>query len=805
MIKNYILSSWRSLMKKKGFTVINVLGLACGMAPCILIFLYVSYDLSYDKFQDDHVYRMWINRVYPERDVNYPIVPHSFGPQIVEDIPEVIAQGRCFRLFNPTTVQVDDDYYQEDNIIFADSTFLSVVNVPFKYGDPLTALNDANSVVLSVSTAKKLFGDENAIGKTITFFGNSKKVTAIAHDYPANSHFTFDYITALHQLPFFTQPNWVGFSAMTYLKLQEGANPDDVEEKFPAFVKNHAEGQIQQRNGISYDEYIQAGNGYNYHLTHIKDIHLYSNLENELKANGNIQYIYIFLIIAGFILAIACINFMNLSTARSIERGKEVGIRKVLGSAKRQLVGQFLTESVMVTLLSAVFALVVSYLVLPAFNELAGRPLSMSYLLVPDVMISMTIVVFLVGILAGLYPAFFISSFAPISILKGKLKGGSAGLRNGLVVVQFVISIALISATIIVYDQMNYMLDKPLGFNKDNVIVVENAGAINPGPNAGFARLETFKNEINRIPKVQSSALTSNMVGDFSVRIPGTDQKESMIMRRMIFDDQFPETLGMELAEGRFFRKEFEDSLSIILNESAVAKLGIQDPIGKKVIEIAAGNDPIEFTIIGVIKDFHFQSLHLDLKPAAYTSMTGPNQFISKLAIRIEGDNPARVVTDIRAKWNDFVPGVPFRSYFLDMDLTKFYDSEKKTGRIFGVFTALAIVIACIGLLGLSAFVINQRIKEIGVRKVLGASVPQIIFLLSTDFLKLIVIAAVIAIPLSYIWMSEWLDGFAYAIGIDWITFAISTTAALTIGMATISYQSVRAALANPVRSLRDE
>ncbi len=811
MLKNFIVSAIRSLKKKLGFTIVNILGLATGMATCLIISLYVMYDLSFDDFQDTNVYRMWVNRVYPEREVNYPLAPHSFGPQLVNDFPEVIAQGRCFVPFNPTNIQVGEDFYLEERMVFADSNFLSVMNIPLISGDPGTALDDPNSVIVNESTAKKLFGDEDPMGKSIEFFGASKEVTGVAYDYPDQSHFVFDYLTPFHQFPFFNQPNWVGFSAFTYLKLREGVDPMVVEEKLPAFVKQYAEGPIQQRNGISYDEYIAAGNGYNYHLMNIQDIHLHSDLENEIKANGNINYIYIFSIIAVFILVIACINFMNLSTARSTERGKEVGIRKVLGSAKKQLVGQFLTESVIIAFFSAFVATVITYLALPMFNELASRPLSILQVLTPIPFTVIFLIIIVIGLLAGIYPAFFISSFSPLSVLRGRLKGSRSGisLRNGLVVLQFAISITLISATVIVFNQMNFMLNKPLGFDKENVVVIENAGAVAAGPNAGVQRLLTFKDEITRLPNVMASAYTSNMpgdlTGDFVARLPGSDQKESMVMRQMVFDYEIPQTLDMELLEGRFFAREFEDSLSIVLNESAVEKLGIIDPIGKKLMQIAAANDPIEFTIIGVVKDFHFQSLHVDLKPAAYVSFEGPNQFLNKMAVKIDGQDVKRSLEDIEAKWNEFVPGVPFKSYFLDEDMQQFYKAEQTTGRIFGIFTFLAIVIACVGLLGLSAFVINQRVKEIGVRKVLGATILQIILLLSKDFTKLIAIAALIAIPIAYFWMDGWLGNFAYATGLNLMVFVFAGGIALLIGILTVSFQSIKAAISNPVNSLRDE
>ena len=355
---------------------------------------------------------------------------------------------------------------------------------------------------------------------------------------------------------------------------------------------------------------------------------------------------------------------------------------------------------------------------------------------------------------------------------------------------------------------MDYMQNKPLGFEKDNVIVIENAGAIN-GQAQDNARFDTFKNEIDQLPQVQVSDYSSNMpgdqAGDFSVRVPGAGEKESMIMRQMAFGDDLPDALQMQVLEGRFFSKDFEDSLSIVLNKSAVDKLGLVDPIGKKVIEIAANAEPREYTIVGIINDFHFQSLHVDLKPAAFTSMEGPNQFRSKLVISVEGGNIENTLRSIERKWAEFVPQVPFKSYFLDANMEAFYESELATGRIFSVFTLLAILIACIGLLGLSAFIINQRVKEIGVRKVMGASVPQIVLLLSSDFLKLVGLSAVLAIPVAYYWMNSWLESFAYAAGINWLVFVLAGGIALFIGLSTVSYQSIRAAVVNPVKSLKDE
>lgn len=814
MLKNYFLSSIRSLKKKIGFTLVNTLGLALGMATCLVIYLYVDNELSYDDFQQDDVYRIALDRVYPERSVKYTFIPHSIGPQMVEDFPDVTQQARAFQVFAPVTVKYEDHSFNEDKVMFADSTILDLLSIQVKSGNAEDALREPNTVVINESVAKKLFGEEDPLGKQIELgnFPNPVKITAITVDYPEKSHFQFDYILPLHTQPFFQQPNWLSFSALTYVKITSDPVESNIEGRIQDMLKQYADGQIQARNGISYDEYLAAGNGYNYFLQPIEDIYLHSHLEGELKAHGNISYIYIFSIVAIFILIIACINFMNLSTARSTERGKEVGIRKVLGSAKEQLIGQFLTESLIVTVGSSVIALVITYYSLPLFNDLSSTALSLTQIFDPLSVVTVVAIICFIGLLAGAYPAFFISSFKPVMVLKGKLKSSSSGtsLRNVLVVLQFTISIALISSTMIVNDQMQYLLNKPLGFTEDNVMVVENMAEINNDPNAiNWSRYETFKTELTKLPNVESAGITSAMPGDimpgFTLKIPGDTEKESMITRNISFDEEMLETIEIGLLEGRFFASQFNDSLSLVLNQSAVDKLGLTDPIGKKIININNNNENVEYTIIGVVGDFHFQSLHVAMEPIAISSMTSANAFPNKLAIHISGQNLENTRASIESLWSRFAPNSPFQAYFLDNDLADFYQTEKATNRIFGIFTFLAIVIACIGLLGLSAYVINQRVKEIGVRKVLGASIPSIVLMLSKDFTKLIGISALIAIPPAYLYMSQWLESFAYAATLNWYIFLVAGVAALLIGLVTVSFQSIKAALTNPVNALKDE
>ena len=811
MLKNLLLTTLRNFRKKSVFTAINVIGLALGMATCLIIALYVQYDLSYDSFQNDQVYRVVLNRVYPEREVDYAFIPHSISPQMVEDFPEVIGQARLFKIFGNINFQNGEDTYSEENVVFADSSVFDIISIPLLKGDPNNALRNPNSIILSESTATKIFGSTDVIGKMLESPNGSYAVSAVAYDYPKNSHIIFNYIIPMHSLDFFNQTNWTGFSALSYIKVKEGTDYLALEKKFPDLIRQYADGEIKARNGISFDEYIAAGNGYNYTLQPIKSIHLHSKLEGEMKPNGNISHVYIFSIVAVFILIIASINFMNLSTARSTERGKEVGIRKVLGSTKQHLVAQFLTEAILITILGAISALIIAYFALPFFNQIAQRPLSLSILLDPFTALTILFIIAVIGIISGLYPAFFISSFSPLRVMKGELKTSSSGigLRNTLVVVQFAISIALISVTMVVYEQMSYLLHKSLGFTKDHVVVADNAFALNNTPNEiNWERFKTFKTQISQIENVESVSYTSAMPGDllpgYLIRVPGTG-KESMMARNITFDDEMLETLQMKLTEGRFFAPEFNDSLNMILNQSAVQKLGISNPIGSKIINIDNDNRLVEYTIIGVIEDIHFQSLHVGMEPIAITSNQSPEAFYNKMVVRISPDNIGATLAELEQTWDQFAPNSPFKHYFLDEQLARFYESEKSTMALFSLFTGLAMVIACIGLLGLSAFVINQRIKEIGVRKVLGASTVSIMWLLSTSFAKLIGIAALIAIPAAYFWVNSWLENFAYSISIPWVFFGLAALVALLIGLLTISLQSIKTASMNPVKSLRDE
>lgn len=806
MLKNYILIAFRSLKKKAGYSLVNIAGLSIGLACCLIILMYVKHEISYEDFQEntENTYRMALNRVYPGRSVDFAVIPHSIGPQLHEDFPEIKNITRIIPARGTQVYRYKDKFFDEDKVIFADSTIFDIFTIPLISGSPKGALNKQNSIVLSESTAKKYFGLEDPIGKTLETNRASFLVTAVAKDYPKNSHLEFDIIATTLGIPFLEQINWTAFICQTYLKLTDGYDPSQLESKFLGFLKKYADGQLKSTTGMSYDEYVAAGNGYNYTLQPFDDIHLHSDLQGEFKQNGNYTYILIFMAVAAFILIIACINFMNLSTARSTERAKEVGLRKVMGSIKEQIVAQFLTESVMLSMTSLVVAVLMAYLSFPYFSNITGVAFGFGLIMSPWIILSIILSVVIIGILAGLYPAFVISSFKPAVVLKGKMQTSPKGvyLRNGLVIFQFAVSIMLISCTLIVYEQMNYLLNKDLGFDKDNMLIIENA-------NLMIDKSEVFREKLLKNPNIQkigfASAIPGKMYPGFVAKLPDAE-KETYVARQMVVDDNMIETMGLKVIAGRGFQKEFNDSLSIILNQSAVTKLGIKAPIGKK---ITHNNNDVSrnrtYTIIGIIEDYHFHTLHREIEPQVITHTSGPANFVQYIGVKINTQNTNKTLQHIEQEWGSLVQGSPFKASFLDNQLSEYYEAEQQSGSIFTTFTSIAIIIACIGLFSLAAYTAGQKRKEIGVRKVLGASIFSIVFLLSKDFTKLILISIALAVPISYLWMSDWLTGFAYRIDIGPSTFVVAGLTSLFIGWITVSFQSIKAAIINPIESLRNE
>ncbi|MEZ4829780.1 MAG: ABC transporter permease [Bacteroidia bacterium] len=807
MLYNSLKIAIRNLGRNKIYSLINIIGLSMGIACCLMILLHVSDEFSYDRFhtQGDRIYRMALERIYPDRKTHYAIIPSSMGEAARDEFPEIEKLVRLWQFEQPTFFRRGDQVLEEYGVMFADSTFFEVFDIPLLEGDPENVLNQPGKLILTQETAERYFGSEPAIGKVLETPNGNFEVVGICANVPENSHFDFDFLASALNLNFFIQnKDYLSFSTVTYFLLQEGADPVALEAKFPAMVEKYASGPIARQLGKSYAEYVAAGNGYHYFLQPLYDIHLRSHLEQEFKANGNILYIWLFVSIALFILLIACINFMNLATARSSERAREVGIRKVLGSYRSQLIAQFLIESMLISGISLVFALVITQFSIPVFNELSGKHLSLSEGLpwwVPLFLLACAVVT---GLLAGSYPAFVLSGFEPVSVLKGAFKSTRKGsfLRNGLVVFQFGISSLLIASTVVIYNQMEFIRKKNLGFDKAQVLVVEKVGALGP------QQAENFRNEIRNIPGVLSAGISHALPGGefFGFFLKSSPGSEVVTGRGMIMDEYFPETLGLHILQGRGFSREYNDTLSVVLNEKMVKALGLTDPVGKQVIN--PGNTPENtqiLTIIGVVSDFHFHSLHEEIAPLAILYTHNPQGFRAFVPVKIQPDKTDAVIADIRSNWEKVSQGIPFSYYFLDEKLNQLYQSEQASGRLFATFSVIAILIASIGLFGLATFLAQQRTREIGIRKVLGASAAQLVILLSREITWLVVIALLISIPLTWVLMEKWLEDFVYRVSVGPSAFLLAGAIALAIAWLTVSYQSVKTALSNPVEALRDE
>lgn len=818
MLRNYLKIALRSLLKQKTYTFINTIGLSVGIASCLMIVLFVADEFSYDTFHSkaDRLYKVALERKYPNHATNYANIPHSYAEVMQQDFPEVEAVVHMGGPFNDVVVtytneKSDVTQFEEDYIMAADSNFFTLFDIKVLKGDPTSALRNLNDIVVTSSTAKRYFGNEEPVGKILRFFGQDFKVSAVCEDMPDNSHMRFDFLTKWSD-QFFgggRESNFTTFTSHVYILLRPDADPIALEAKFPKMVDTYASAQIEADLGTSWEDYKNAGNGYRYFLQPLTSIHLDpTNIEGKMKAGGNRNYVYFLIGIASLILVIACINFMNLATARSAERAREVGVRKTMGSMKSQLVAQFLAESILLSLFATLLALLLASLLLPYFNNLAGKQLSLFF--TPPFLFGVLSFAIVVGFLAGSYPAFILSSFNPVMVMKGNFTGSTKGswLRNGLVVFQFWISITLIVGTLVVSEQMQYMQTKSLGYNKEQVLVVERVFALQ---DSSQTRVRTFLDQLRNLPEVENVGGAFSMLGRqgdfFGAQFLPEGSSEVLTTKNTGIDDDFAETISFEFVEGKGYSRETNDSLSIILNEAAVKALNIENPIGKKISQIqrgANGNIMVPYTIIGVIKDFNFQSLRDEITPLAIQSNESFGGGVGYAYARIKGGQITNALKKIESTWKEFAAdGQPFKYAFLDQDLNRHYESEKRAGLLFAVFSGLAIIIACVGLFGLAAYTTSLRTKEISVRKVLGASVSNVVILLSKDFTKLIVLAFVLSVPLAWFVMDSWLSNFAYRINIGAGVFLIAGGTSLAISWLTVSYQSIKAAIVNPVRSLK--
>ncbi len=796
MWKNYFKISFRSLWRQKFYTSINVLGLSVGIACCLLIIIYIKNELSYDKFwkDGDRIYRIAIN----DRG---PYTPTRLGSFLKNEYPEVESQTRLNGLYD-FSFAIGDNVFSEPGGSLADSTVFDVFDIKFIEGSPEHALSEPNTVVLTKSVADKYFPHESAVGKIIKSSGEPAKITAVVEDPPANSHMPFKYLVSIPHEYWATTGWWTGNNFFTYVKLKEGASEVAFEAKILDFMRKYMADEIMETYHFSsFDEYMASDQAYKFTLVPIKDIHLRYPRLTLADQPGSIDNIYIFSAVAFFILLIACINFINLSTARSGGRSKEVGVRKVLGSLRGDLIRQFMVESFLISIFSLALALVLANLVLPFFNDLAGKQFLSSDLLTAENIVWLAALLAVVGLVAGSYPALFLSSFKPVAALRGDVKSGksSAFLRKALVSFQFGISIFLVIATAIVYQQISHMTSQKLGFNSSNVLVIKAGAALKEdGP--------YFKNKLLENPSIESitgaSTYPSQFVGDWGYRTVG-DVADNFSLYTMFTDDEYIETMEMEMVQGRFFSKDLAtDTASIVLNEAAVREIGWGEPIGMK-LERTEGT----FTVIGVVKDYNFSSLKKKIgslairyDPEIHKSQRGSTFYMARLT-----GNYTETIDYVEDLWATTVPEEPFDYDFVDEAFAKEYEAESKFGNIFTVFSGLAILIACLGLFAMAAFTLEKRFKEIAIRKVLGASVYSITSLVLADFTKLIAYGSLIAVPIAFYVMDNWLQEFAYRMKLGVLVFLVPVLLVTLVAWLTVIYQSLKTATDDPVKALKRE
>ena len=810
MLRNYLNVALRNLIKHKFYSLINVLGLSIGLTCFMMITLFVTDELSYDKFHEDadNIYRMDFEGSLNGSDFIVAVSSAPAAETLVEEYPEVI-EGTRVRTSGNWLIKkkgTEENYYQEE-VAYVDANFFQFWSFNLIKGNPETCLERPNTLVLSETEATKVFGDEDPVGQIVVLDNDEDwEVTGVYEDMPSNSHMRFGMLFSMESREEAKSKFWMSFNFNTYIKLRDGFDPMELEAKFPALIEKYIGPEVERFMNVTLDEFFDGGNKVGFYLFPMKDIHLYSAKQAELMANGDIKYIFIFTAIALFILILACINFMNLSTARSAGRAKEVGVRKVMGAFKSQLIKQFLAEAFLITIISILIAYAISFLALPYFNQLANKELVITSLFSATFLSIVAGILLIVGLLAGSYPAFYLSKFKPVEVLKGKLNLGlkSGGLRGFLVVVQFSVSIIMIIGTAIVYQQLSYIQNKKLGFSKDQIIMIHDPWIMGD-------KAESYKNEVIQNTKILSGTISSflpvNTTNNNDLWFPGANptKDESYVFHNYRIDHDYMETLDIEMVEGRNFSRDFpSDSTAIILNEAAVNQLGWEKGLGKTLSNYGGSNEePVveTYKVIGVVKDFHFTSLRNNIEPLVF--LLGQRRgFVS---FKVEAEGISETISYMESKWEEFAPGQPFQYSFLDERFNELYENEQKLGQIFGVFAFLAIFIACLGLYGLAAFTAEQKTKEIGIRKVLGASIASIVNLLSREFLKLVGIAFLIAAPIAYYFMYSWLQDFENRTNINFLVFVLAGIVALVIAWVTMSFQSWNAARANPIRSLKDE
>ncbi len=779
--------------------MINIVGLAIGITACILIMLYVQSELSYDKFHEraGRIYRVNLYAVLSDDNINQPVTNLPLANAMQSEIPGVEEAVRITNFSQPV-IRHNEDVFNETRWFFADANFFKVFSASFIYGTPENALVQPNTVVLTETTAKRYFGDTNPVGQYLTWENDRDYVvTGVIKDYPENSHIKPDFLASLKGHPLDKNMEWINNMVYTYFLMKEGYTKQDVDAKLEGLVKKYVGPAIKQYMGVSFEDALAQGIKYQWYAQPLREIHFDRDVSAGTEPLGNRSYMIIFSIIAIFILVIACINYMNMSTARSAKRAKEVGIKKTLGSNRKYLVVQFLSESILVTLFALVLALVLIKLLLPGFNNLIEKQLVFNYFDNFKILPLMAVLGIVIGIIAGSYPAFFLASFNPVKVIKGvhRSEGSHGKLRSGLVIFQLIVSIVLFSGTFFISKQLSFLQNKELGFNKENLVVINKANFLG-------TRMSSFKNELIAQSGILQVTNTSSVPGRIytSSTYFHHSVNDSRGMNNIRTDCDFAKTYQVELKEGRFFEEGSQgNARSVVLNELAVKRLNIEDPIGKKLYQ-GAKTDEAAYTIIGVVKDFHCESLHQEMSSLVIFNGSGEN-----LTVRISGGDIQQKLKIIEQAWDKFANGQSLDYVFFDADFGRLYKAEVRTRKIVTIFSALAILIASLGLLALASFVAEQRTKEIGVRKVNGARIGEILLSLNSNFIKWIGIAFVIAVPIGWFLMHNWIGNFAYQTTLSWWIFAIAGLAAMIVTLLTVSWISWKTATKNPVQALRYE
>jgi putative ABC transport system permease protein len=806
MFKNLIKYSIRSFKRQRSYIIINVLGLSIGIACSLLIALFVINEASYDRYntKKDRIFRLVLNGKIGGQEITAAYTAAVIGPTMLKEFPEV---EDFLRMDNggPTVVEYNNQTFADDHIIQADSSFFNFFSIPVLKGDPKNLLNAPRKVVLSKSTAKRIFGNENPIDKPLKIGSDTARytVSGVMEDIPENSHFEASIISSFMTNPRSKDPTWLSNSYSTYLLLKPNSSYKTVDAKIPEMIIKYVGPEVERYLGLSITDFVAKGNKYRFYLQNLKNIHLDPSVQPQFKSSSDPKYLVIFGSIAILIVLIAAINFMNLSTAQASRRAKEVGIKKIAGSTRGTLITQFLSESFILSFISLILAIIFIKVTLPYFNNLLGARLGLSLFATWYTIPVLILFSVIVGFLAGSYPAFFLSSFNPYEVLKGNVKSSmkNGRLRRVLVVFQFAVSILLVVGTIIMYRQINYMLNKDVGFNKEQLIVINRAEALG-------SKVKSFKDVVKGIPGViniaSSTAVPGRNNNDNGYTMEGR-KDETFLMQTNWIDYNYLETYGMTLASGRSFNESFTtDQQACLVNESAVKSFSITDFTKTRFMQPRDSGKFDYLPIIGVVRNFNFESLRNPIQPYLFKFQNN-NMMWGYITVRLSARNYSRTISEIETRWKEFVPNNPLQYYFVDADFEQMYKQEKQNAQMAVIFSILAIFIASLGLFGLTSFTVEQRTKEIGVRKAMGSSIARIYIVISQEVIILVSISALIAWPLIYYIATKWLENFYYRITLGVFSFIAGLSIALGIAILTISYRIMRAAMINPAQSLKYE